>query len=178
MAAEEDTNLYHPEDSDDDGSAGAAKKNSAVSWTASEFIEHERGAGWYAALFVVTVALAAAIFLITHDYFAAAVIVILGIILAVYARNKPGQITYELNPTGLKVGQKPYAYSLFKSFSIIREGALSTITFYPLKRLSLPISIFFDAKEEGRIASLIGEHLPLEERGPDRFDDLTRRLKI
>ena len=176
MKPDEDTNLYHPEDSD--SGSDSIKKSSVITWTASEYIEHQRGAGWYAALAVITIVLAAGAYLLIHDYFAAAIIIILGLILAFYAGHQPRQMDYELSGRGIKVGEKSYAYSLFKSFSIAHDGALSTITFYPTKRLGLPISIFFEAKNEGRITKLIGDHLALEERESDGFDRLTRRLKL
>ena len=179
MADDEDANLYHPEDSDESGpNTSGRKSHQSITWTASEFIEHQRGASWYALLFLITAVLAAAIYFLIHDYFATAIIIILGILVGLSAGHKPGQTTYELSSSELKVGTRPYPYSQFKSFAIIHEGPLSTITFYPLKRLALPISIFFEAKDESRIVKLIGDHLPLEARGPDRFDNLTRRLKI
>jgi hypothetical protein len=176
--ATEETNFYDPDGVESDQLASAKGSKQTVSWTASEFIEHNVGAGWYTLLFLVTVALAAIVYFVIHDYFATAVIVILGVIVGFYAGHKPGQVDYEVDRYGLKVGDRTYRYGEFKSFSIIHEGALSTITFYPLKRWALPLSIFFDAKDGDRIANMIGDHLPLDSRGPDRFDSLTRRLKL
>lgn len=176
MAAEQNPNLYHPEDSAD--SPAAARKPASVSWTASEYAEHQRGFGWYLGLIIITAALAAGAYLLLHDYFATGIVIVLAIIVIFYAGHPPRSMQYELDGNGIKVGDKPYGYSLFRSFSILREGDLSTITFYPIKRLALPLAIFFDSKDEKRITELIGDYLPLEERGPDRFDRLARRLKI
>ena len=178
--AEEQTNFYHPDGSETAGPLAASKspKSSTVTWTASEFVEHNLGISWYLILFVATIVVTAGVYFITHDYFAVGITIMLGVIVAIYAGHKPRQVTYEVNATGLKVGERSYHYKDFKSFSINHEGALSTITFYSLKRLALPLAIFFDAKDEQRITEVIGEHLPLEKRGLDSFDALTRRLKL
>lgn len=183
MKPEEDTNFYRP---DNDGGEGASLNSSksssrsknSVSWTASEFIEHQRGASWYLLLILATAVLAVGVYFITKDYFATGVIVILGFIVAFSVGHKPRQVTYQLGNSEIKVGDKSYPYSSFKSFSVIRDGALSSVTFYPTKRLALPISAFFEPKDEEKIVNAIGDYLPLEDRKPDGIDRLSKRLKL
>ena len=176
--ASEETNFYKPDDSAAASPAAPKGSKQSVSWTASEFIEHQRGAGWYAMLFIVTIAVAAGIYFIIHDYFAAGVIVILGIITGVYAGHKPGQTTYEVNRSNLKIGEKTFAYSNFKSFSVIRDGALVSLNLNPLKRFGLTASAYLDPKDEAKVTDIIGQYLPLEDRDVDLFEALTRRLKL
>lgn len=179
MDTDESANLYHPEESGQPAQlASNSGKNKIISWTASEYIEHQRGASWYLALVGVTAAIAAGTYFATKEYFATGTIVVVGIIVATFVGHKPRQITYELSNSGLKAGNKTYNYSAFKSFAIISDGALSSLNLYPLKRFVPPISAYFEAKDQNRILGIIGERLPLEERGADRLENLSRRLKL
>jgi len=165
-------------DGTDEATHRPRKSQHTVSWTASEYIDHSRGASWYLLLIIISIALAAGIYFLIHDVFAAIVILILGFIVAVAAQRKPDQVDYELDNTGLKAGNKEYPYSHFRSFAIMHEGQLSSLVFMPLKRFVPPLSIYFDEDEEDAITSIVGEHLPMEQRSPDRIDSLTRRLRF
>ena len=172
----EETNFYSP----DDESAEAAQSPQAatISWTASEYIDHQRGASWYALLIVVTIVLATAVYFLTKDYFATGTIAILGIIVAVFVGRKPAQVNFELSDSGLRVGEKTYNYNLFKSFTIIREGSLTSLSLTPIKRFMAPVSAYFDPKDEQKITEVVGEHLPLEQHAPSAIDRLSLRLRI
>ena len=148
------------------------------SWTASEFIDHERGTGWYMMLILGTAALAAAVYLLTKEIFATVTIAVVGLIVLVYTRQKPRQVTYELSESGLRIGAKSYSYGLFKSFSLAKEGLLNSVQLAPLKRFMPPISAYYDAADEEKITDILGQHLPYEDAKPDRIEGLTRRLKL
>ena len=149
-----------------------------VSWTASEYIDHSRGASWYLGLIVGTAILSAVIFFLTRDYFAVGVVAVLGVIVGVFATRKPRQVTYEISSSGLRVGEKSFPYSHFKSFAIIREGNLSSVNLLPLKKLMSPISAYFAPDDEERIVNALGEHLPYEERKMDHIDKLSSKLRF
>lgn len=155
-----------------------ASKDASITWTASEYIDHSRGSGWYLALIAGTIALAALVYFITKDYFATGVIAVMGVIVGVFSRQKPKQVAYELSSSGLKAGEKTYPLSLFKSFALIREGALSSVNLIPIKRFMPPLSIYFAPGDEQKIVDLLGSHLPLEESGLDAIERLARRLRF
>jgi len=157
--------------------SGGSAANS-FSWTAAEYIEHRPNAGWYLIMLFILVAVAAGTYFITKDYFAVGATIAAVLIAVVYARRRPKQVTYELTSRNLNIGQKKYAYSLFKSFSIFHEGELSSINFMPIKRLMPPVSIYCTPQDEQKIISLVGEHLPYEEHKLDVFDRLTQRLHL
>jgi hypothetical protein len=158
--------------------APSEPKTKNLTWTSVEYIEHDRGAGWYAMLFVIAAAIAAATYFITKDYFAVGVIVVAGIILAAYAGKKPDQVTYELTNKGINIGQKIYSYNMFRSFSVFHEGELSSVNFSPIKRLMPPLAAYFEPQNEQKIMDVIGDHLPYEEHKLDPVDRLTRRLRF
>ncbi len=160
------------------GGAPKPPKDNAFTWTASEYIDHNRGGGWYLLLVLGTAALAAGTYFLTKEYFAAGTIVAVGIIVAIYARQKPKQVTYELSSSGLRIGEKLYSYSLFKSFSLMNDGGLNSIQLTPLKKLMPPISAYYQAADEEKISDILGQHLPIEEAKPSGIDRLSRRLRL
>jgi len=179
MKPGEETNFYDPEDDDNAGPAAAgADKDTTVTWTASEYIEHQRGVTWYGSLALATLVLAAAIYFLTKDYFATGTIVVLGIIVGAFVGHKPRQVQFELSDSGLRAAEKSYSYNLFKSFAVVREGNLISLNLIPIKRFMPPVSAYFDPKDEQKITNIIGDHLPYEERKPGAVDRLSLRLKL
>lgn len=160
------------------GAAGKSPANNNFSWTASEYIDHNRNGSWYLMLLAGTVVLAGAIYFLTKEYFAVGVIVVLGAIVGMYAKQKPRQITYELTGSGLRIGQKLYDYGQFKSFSLVNEGGINSVMLTPLKKLMPPISAYYKPEDEERITDILGNHLPIEETKPHSIDRLSRRLKL
>jgi hypothetical protein len=163
----------------DAGSPPSSKPSvKSVAWEAPEFIEHNHGAGWYAALVVCTVALAALVYLIARDIIATVIMVIVGVIVGVFAGQKPGQAKYEVNDQGLTINGKTYNYGDYKSFAVIDEGNLSSINLFPLKRFMPPLSAYFDPKDKKKITDTIGNYLPYEERKLDSIERLSRRVRL
>jgi hypothetical protein len=170
-----------PELPDDDSPQPASKpaaSSRTVSWQAAEFIEHPHTSTWYAALIGGTVLVAVLVYLFTKDFFATGTIAMVGVIVAIYAGHKPDQVQYEITESGLSVNGKSYPYGSFKSFGVLREGSLSSINLFPLKRLMPPVSAYFDPKDEPKVVDALGNHLPYEERKMDVIDRLSRRLRL
>ena len=181
--AEEDSS---PEDYKQDksqettnGADGSPPKHGSdsYSWTASEYIDHQQGAGWYASLGLITVALAAGAYF-WLDYFTTGTIVVVGAIVGIFAARRPNQLTYELSDREVKIGDKVYPYRSFKSFSIAKDGAMTSLNLSPIKRFIPPISIFFDPADEAKITAILGDRLPLEQHKADRIESLSRRLRF
>lgn len=168
-------------DSPPDDAAPAPSKPSkpkTIAWQASEYIEHHHGAGWFLALAAVTAGLAALVYIVAKDKIAAGFIVILGVIVAVFASHKPDQARYEITAAGLSVNDKIYRYGDYKSFAVIREGALNSVNLFPLKRFMPPVSAYFEPADESKIVDALGNYLPYEERRLDAIDRLSRRLRL
>jgi hypothetical protein len=157
-------------------SAGTPDDAQAITWTASEFIAHAKSPGWYLALFLAAIAAAALIFLVTRDPISSGVIIVAALLLAIYGGHKPRELEYRLDTSGLSIGQKHFGYHQFRSFSVLPEGAFSSIVFMPLKRFAVQTTIYYTPEDEDKIVNLIGNYLPLEERGHDAVDRLMHRI--
>lgn len=150
----------------------------ALSWTASEFVSHDKGGAWHAVVIVGGIIASALAWLLTRDIVSAAIIIIAAIMLSVYGARKPRQLQYQVNHDGITIGHKYYAFTQFRSFSVIPEGAFESILFVPLKRLAPPLSIYFDPRDGEAIIELISRYLPHQERRPDAVDRLMSKIRF
>lgn len=156
----------------------AAAPEESISWMASEFIAHNKPPFWYMALIGGAAVLAALVWLFTKDKISTGVVVVAAITFASYGARKPRQLQYQLTESGLMVGEKYHDYQEFRSFSVVPEGAFSSIVFMPLKRFAPLTTIYYDPADEAKIIDLLAERLPHEERQKDLIDRLMWRIRF
>jgi hypothetical protein len=156
----------------------ASTTDGSITWTASEFVAHHKTTGWYGTLAGVAVAIAALVYLFTRDIISTIVVIVAALAFGVIGGRQPRQLRYQLSNTGVIIGQKQLAYGLFKSFSVVPEGAFSSIVFRPLKRFAPLTTIYYSPDDEDRIIRLISLHLPFEDYKPDPVDNMLRRIRF
>lgn len=149
-----------------------------VSWTASEFVAHEKSLSWYGLLALATLVIAGLVYWLSRDWLSIGVLVIVAVLFGIIAGRKPRVLDYHLDRSGLTIGGKPYPYRNFKSFSVVDEGAFSSITLVPLKRFLPPMSIYYSPEDQDAIVQVLGQHLPMTHDNGDALDRLTRRIKF
>ncbi len=151
----------------------------SVSWTASEFIEHQKTAGWYAGLVFGSLILAGVVYLITSgDRVSTATVVVVAAIFGVFAARKPRELQYSIDDSGIRIGEKTYPYAGFRSFSIVQEEGIESIRFMPLKRFMPVISIYFAPEDGQKIVDALSKFLPVEHKQLDPVDKLMHRLRF
>lgn len=149
-----------------------------VTWTASEYIAHEKNGSWYVLLGLAVFGFAGAVYLITDEVVSTVVILIMGAAFGSFAARKPQELNYVLDNTALSIGGKPYPYAHFKSFTVIDEGAISSIMLMPLKRFMPPLSVYYDPSDEDKITDALAAYLPYEDRKQDPVDRLMRKVRF
>ncbi len=149
-----------------------------VSWTASEFIDHQKNTGWYLLLLIGVLLLAGIVYLATRDLVSAIVIIVVGILFAVLAGRKPRQLSYRIDSRGIQIGEKSFEFSTFKSFTIHQEGVIGYITLLPLKRFMPDISIFFPPEDAEKITEALSYNLPNEQHKEHGIDRLMKKLRF
>lgn len=163
-------NLTHPEP--------AADSTDSISWTASEFITHHKTGGWYALLMLAAAVAAVLCFVVTRDIVSTVVIILVGAVLATMASHKPRQLSYRLDASSITIGNKLLSLHDFRSFSVMQEGAISSIALTPLKRFGFLTTIYYDPNDEQNIIQILSRSLPHETRQPDAIDGLLRRMRF
>jgi len=149
-----------------------------VMWTAAEFIEHQKSAGWYGLLFLAGLALAGLDFLLFRDLTSTVIITFVTILFAAYAGHKPRTQQYRLSPQGLQIGQRIYDFQRFKNFSVAEEGSHISIVFMPLQRFMPLLTVYLTPDVEDRVVDYLSEFLPFEQHRADAIDGLLKRIKF
>lgn len=168
----------NPPQAEAEAETGPAQPSSAdsISWTASEFVAHDKTASWHGLVVLAAIVLAALVFLLTKDKISTGAIVVVGVVLSFYGARQPRQLQYSLDDYGLTIASKHYDWAHFRSFAVIDEGAFSNILFIPLKRFSPLIAVYFDPKDEARIVDLLSQRLPVEDRQHDLVERFMRHI--
>ncbi len=148
----------------------------ALTWTASEFIDHEKGASWYGLLTLAGLVVAALVYLLLKDVLSTIVILFVTVIFGIFAARKPQVQNYALTPRGLQIGRKVYSFQDYKNFSIAPEGAVIGIVFMPLKRFTAPLTVYVMPDMQNQVVNFLGGILPFEQRRSDVVDGLLRRI--
>jgi hypothetical protein len=150
----------------------------AVTWQASEYIHHQKTAGWFVALGAATLLIAVILYLLIGDIFSIIVLCLLAVTVGIFAARPPRTLNYRLDHDNLVIDQKNYPLEEFRSFSLAQEGAILSVTFLPTKRFMVPVTVYFSADDEPKITQVLGSVLPHEERPPDVIDRWTSRLRF
>jgi uncharacterized membrane protein YobD (UPF0266 family) len=150
----------------------------SVQWSASEYVAHEKSAGWYALLFAGSIAIVLIVFLVTRDVLASIVVLLSCVAISVYAGRKPGINNYIVDEKGVQIQDKFHPYSEFRSFSVVEEGAIDSVWLKPLKRFSPLVVMYFSPEDEQKIIDVLANFLPHEERELDAIDRFSKRMRF
>ncbi|MCA9323622.1 hypothetical protein KC992_00810 [Candidatus Saccharibacteria bacterium] len=151
---------------------------SSVSWTASEFIAHDKNSMWYAGLFGAAFFITAVIYLINRDILTSVVILSISVMIAVMGSRKPSSVQYSLSSDGLTVGSQQHRFSEFRSFSVVEEGPINSIWLKPLARFKPMVVLYFAPEDELKIVDTLSLFLPHEQRELDAVERASRRLRF
>jgi hypothetical protein len=95
-----------------------------------------------------------------------------------YASRKPRELAFKIDQGGVQIGDKYHSYDEFRTFSVVPEGAFSSIVFVPLKRFAPLISIYYAPADEEKIVNILTSYLAYEERKHDPIDNLMQRIRF
>jgi hypothetical protein len=149
-----------------------------ATWSASEFIDHDKGFGWYVTLVSIIAALDVLVFIFIHDVVSIVALTAMGILFGIVAGRKPRVLEYKLDSGGLTIGSTFHPYAEFKSFALMDDGAFPSIMFLPLKRFMPPVSVYYEANDQQRITDVLSQYLPIEMREHDAIDRFSKRIRF
>ena len=150
----------------------------AVEWTASEFIAHSKGTSWYLAFIAIAAVIVVGVYFVTRDIISTIVVAVFGVIFGVVAARPPRIMNYRLTNAGVNIGQRYYPFNEFRAFSVIDEGAFSSIVFWPMQRFKPSIGLYYAPADEDKIVDVIATQLPLELHQLDAIERFMRRIRF
>lgn len=146
-------------------------------WTASEYVHHDKGSLWFIGLAVATLA-GAGLAAYFSQWIFAALIVVMGVVLGIFAGRPPKEVHYKISSEGVVVGERVFPLSQFKSFGVLSEGAFYSVQLRPVKRLMPGVAIYFSEADGEEIFDVLAAYLPIEEIKPDQMDKFVRWLRF
>lgn len=149
-----------------------------ISWSASEYIDHEKPVAWFIGVGAVAAVVASGIYLLTRHAISSIVIVLVAGMFAATGARKPRILNYGLDLRGIHIGNRLYDYNSFRSFSVMNEGGLNSIELFQFKRFTTPITLYYPPDQEKAIVNFLGSYLPREVRSHDPIDRLMRRVRF
>lgn len=149
-----------------------------ISWTASEYVSHDKSTTWFVQFGLVVLLISGAIYVFTRDLMSVFYITIFGIGFGIFAGRKPQVLQYTLDSRGVHIGNKSYPISMFKSFAVVEEEGIHSIQLMPMKRFMPSISVYFAPDDEQEIMQSLSSMLPLEQRKQDSIDRLMHRIRF
>lgn len=155
------------------------QSDTSIKWTASEFVHHEKNITWYLGLLAVTLGVATAVyFILNKDIFTLVIVVLLGIVFGIAGARKPRVLEYAVDDLGLTVAQKRYKYEDFKSFSLEKDSAISSLVFMPVQRFSSALTLYVPEENIDDVIDLVGIYLPLEQHETGYVDKFLSRIRF
>ena len=149
-----------------------------VTWSASEYISHQKTSSWYMGLGALTGLMAAVVFLVTKDWITLGTIIVVAILFGIFASRKPRVLQYGLDESGISIASRHYPYDEFRSFTVHDEGGIRSIYLLPMKRFMPNLSLYYPPDQEQEIIGTISNYLPHEERQMDAVDRLMKRVRF
>jgi hypothetical protein len=150
----------------------------SVTWTASEYIHHEKSANWFLGLSGVTILLALAVYFIFRDLISTITVLFCGLVFGVFASRTPKDMQFSVGETEIFIGKKDYSYGEFRSYARSNEGGMQTIILYPMKRFETLKTIYCAPEMIDQIEEIIASQLPVDEHQPDAIERLMQKVRF
>jgi hypothetical protein len=177
-----ETKLEEPETPAEPQDDKPAAKGLNISWTASESIDHERGALWYIVIVALAIAAVGLSWWLLDGLFSkiSSTILAATIFAAVFtvSRRPARELHYVLNNEGLTIEDRQYPFSDFRAFGVHQDGTLWQLTLIPIKRFGLSVTMFIHDDQGEEIVDALGARLPMEEVKSDWIDKAVNKLKM
>lgn len=148
--------------------------NAEISWTASEFADHEKSPIWYGGLAIATIIIVVIVHFLTKDIVSIVAIITFAIAFGIVGSYKPKIVSYHLGPEGIQINGSMHSFAQFKSYGVQREGAFPSIVFLPMKRFMPPTVVYFPVDEGDDVLAVLNKYLP---SGPVPQDFIDRALR-
>lgn len=149
-----------------------------VSWVAHEYIHQEKGALWFVLFALIILGFLAISIFLMQSWSFAALLAVIAVVVVVYSRRPPRELTYSLTDEGLTVDDKLHKFSSFKSFGVIRDGEEFSVMLIPVQRFQPGITVYFPEEAGEDIVDILGSRLPMKDLKLDMVDHVVRLLRL
>lgn len=150
----------------------------AITWQASEYVHHEKGAEWFLALIGVAAVLLVLDIVLIRSWTFGVLIIVMAVAAIVVARRPPRVITYAVDSQGIQIDEKHFGFRDFRAFGVVQEGAFYSIRLIPIKRFMPMVSVYFPSELGEQIVDAFGARLPMEQIKLDPIDKFVEKIRF
>ena len=150
----------------------------SLTWQASEYVHHEKSTEWFLVLIGVGLALLLLDLFLIRSWTFGVLIVVMTVTAGLVARRPPRVITYTLTPEGIRIDDKQFAYSEFRLFGVVQEGAFYSIRLIPTKRFMPMVAVYFPQELGEQLVDLLGSMLPMDHIKLDPIDRFVEKIRF
>ena len=159
------------------GEGKAQPSAEVIQWSASEVVEHSRGAWWYVIASVILVAMIG-LTVWFQQWTSGGLALVIFITLIVVGLKPARELRYRLSDEGLSIEDRLYPMSNYRAFGVRKDGALWQLVLIPVKRFSLSTTVFIPEDQGEKIVDFFGARLPMEKVELDMVDKVSKRLRL
>ncbi len=149
-----------------------------ITWTGSEFIAYQKSPLWLATVIGVSVLLAALSYIIVHDMILAVTTLMLGGLFCFAGIRKPHVLRYNIDHSGITIGDHFRSYDEFVSFSVYHEGAFVNVELLSAKRFMPPIGLYCAPENEAEILDTLSQYVPFQQHERTLTETLLGKIHL
>lgn len=155
-----------------------ATPEKTVEWTSSGDELRLRASAWRVRMTLLSLVAAVIIYVLTRDIISAGSVGVVGLLFGFLGSRRPPSLTYTVDSQGINIGQRHYAYSDFRAFTVSDDVQSPSINLVPLKRFLPILALHYDSKLRDEIIDVLAAHLPLEIPKRDAIDSIINKVKF
>lgn len=157
----------------------SAFDHAVISWTAPEYIKHEKSLFWKVCA-VTFVAVFAAFGLMENAWTFSLAIIVFGVTYFIVHLEHPKRVEIKISPIGIKFGNRKYSYGKIKAFWIIYSPPhIKTLNIRVHGEFLTDISIQLDGQNPALVREYLLSKIPeMEGKTESLGDAILRLLKI
>ena len=148
-----------------------------ITWEAYEYIQPERPASWFMALWIVAAGLVVGA-LITKSYLLALFILISALVVHIFALKEPNRYTFAIDQESIAIGPKNHNISEFNSFWIFEREDGNVLSLEAKKSILPHIQIPLGETNVESIRETLSSVLKEKEQQESLLDAVAKILKF
>lgn len=147
-------------------------ENTIIEWQAKEFEHYEKGSGWYITLAII-IFLLLAYEILLRDWFAALTILIMGIVVWWFSKQKPEDVDVTITDKGIGLNGLYIPFHNIKRFWIVDHDQARALHFETNAYLNRFIIVQLNDQDPETIAEILRNFIP---EGISNHESVSHRI--
>jgi len=152
-------------------------ENILISWTAREFVYHEKSKGWFVGLGILSFAFFIVALLMENYLFAFIIIITAGLI-AMMAAKKPKNIKIAISNKGIYINDDHQSYEKISSFWIFEEDEDKKLSLANKTWPKIPRLVMLESQDPQTVREILKEFIEEREHNETTADIIAKKVQF